>query len=448
MENRDLTKGSIYKSLLIVAIPSMLSMLLQFSYNIIDMYFLGIYDSTGGILSSIGTASLFITFAYGLNFLTTTGSGIKVSHQIGEDDDDDFYRYTNTGMILTGILGIFCFFIFFFFGRNLMEFSELTDEKILSDGTLYLRIYGFTIIFYFFNTVFTRIMVSMGNSTRSLLITGIGVFVNIILDYILILVLDLGILGASIASLLGNMVVTTIYFIDQRSILSKERKHGFSFEYAKTIILLGVPYTIQRFVFSIVGLFSGKTLISFGSDVIASQKLGLQIESVTLMVLSGLLSAMSAFAGQNYGARQYDRIKKGFRIAIAIGLIYSLFTSLVFLIFGGQIIHIFVDNPHIIQYGKYYLIFIAIGQPFAVLEMLGNGLYNGIGKPIIPSTISIVITPFRLVISGIFKGVMGAIAVFLGILITTAVKGSLSYGIYIFKIRGTLNENAQKKYDL
>ncbi|MFV0440023.1 MAG: MATE family efflux transporter [Lachnospirales bacterium] len=438
METKDLTQGSITKSLLVVAIPTIISMLLQLSYNMVDMYFLGIFDKTGGAISSVATASLFISFAYAFNFLSTTGTGIKVSHQIGEKDYDDFFIYVNTGLKLTAIIALICGLIFNLFGRELVLFSNLQEEIIVENSILYLRIYGFTIIFYSFNSLFVRIMTSMGESIRALIITAVGFVINIVLNYLLIVVFEKGILGASIASLVGNMIVTFIFYIDQKSIFSFKKEHQFNMSYFKSILKLGAPYTLQIFLFSVIGLLSGRTLIGFGSSVIAGQKLGAQIETITIMVTSGLLTSMSAFVGQNYGACEFKRIKESYKICLFIGLAYVFVTSFIFFFYSDNIIRIFVNNEEVIKYAKHYLWFVAIGQSFAVLEVVGNGLYNGIGKPIIAGAISVTITPFRLVISALLKGSLGAIAVFVGILVTTVVKGVLSFSIYFLKVRKTL----------
>lgn len=435
---RDLTNISVTKALLLVAIPTMLSSLLQFSYNIIDMYFLGRYDTTGAIIASVGTASLFINFAIGFGFLSVLGTGIKASQSLGAKNNEDFKKYISSGLFINFFVAIIICLGLYISAPFLVSIVGLTEKSIFDNAVLYLRLYGFAIFFSFFNSFFTRIMSSMGTSYNSLKINGIGVLVNIILDPILIFKFDLGISGAAIATIISNAVVTFIYLIKFYDVFSFKKEN---LEKVKCleILKLSYPYVFQRIIFGIITIIMGKIMVFCGSSsAIAGQRLGLQVESVTLMVIGGLLTATSAFTGQNYGAKKYDRIKEGFNKAIEIGIVYTIFTGLIFIFFGRNIIELFTDDPQTIYYGASYLFIVALGQIFAVLEMVGNGFYNGISRPKVPTIISIAITPLRIIFALLLAPQFGVIGVFIGILITTVLKGIISYGYYQLKVKNTL----------
>lgn len=436
MKTRDLTQGNILKLLLIVAVPTVLTGLLRFSYSFLDMWFLGQYSSEQGI-ASVGTATLYITYGYAVNFLVITGLGIKLTHALGRKDNHEFNKYLNVGLILNTILSLGTFLVFFIFANPLIRNVGLTDEKVIVDSIIYLRIFAFVFLFNFFNNLANRVLLSMGKSEDSLKINAVGIIVNIVLDPILIFVFNLNVIGAGIATLIAEITVTVLYIVKHRDTFNYKREYKFDTGYLKNILGLSSPYFLQRLLFTFISFKIGQSLIQFGEDVLVSQRIGYQIESLNLIVIAGLLAATSAFVGQNFGAKKYDRIKKEYKIALLIGIAYSLITSTLFIVFSEDITRFLIKNPSdiTVKYTVMYLHVIAFGQIFGVLEMVGNGFYTGIGKPKVPTIISVTITPIRLIFAYYFANIFGPEAVFFGIFITTVMKGVVSFGYYMFSAR-------------
>ncbi len=436
MKSRDLTEGNIIKLLLVVAIPAILTGLLRFSYNFLDMWFLGQYSSEQGI-ASVGTASLYITYGYAINFLVITGLGVKLTHSLGRKDEDDFKKYMNVGITLNTLLSILTGLIFFVFAEPLIRNVGLTDETVIADSVLYLRIFAIVFIFNFFNGVANRVLLSMGKSDVSLKINAIGIVINILLDPIFIFVLDLNVFGAGVATLIAEIVVSALYLVKYRDVFSYKKDYGFDKEYLKDIIGLSSPYFFQRLLFNFIGFKVGQSLVQFGEDVLVAQRIGFQVETLNLVVIGGIMQATTSFVGQNFGARKYDRLKKEYNIAINLGIAYSLFTSAIFIIFAEDITRFLIKDPSdvTLKYTIMYLQIIAYGQIFGVLEMVGNGFYTGIGKPKVPTYISTIITPLRLVFAYYYADIYGPEAVFFGIFITSVMKGVVSYGYYFTSIR-------------
>ncbi len=436
MKSRDLTEGSIIKLLLVVAIPAILTGLLRFSYNFLDMWFLGQYSSEQGI-ASVGTASLYITYGYAINFLVVTGLGVKLTHSLGRKDEDAFKKYMNVGIVTNTLLSILTSFVFFTFAEPLIRNVGLTDEKVITDSVMYLRIFAIVFLFNFFNGIANRVLLSMGKSDSSLKINAVGIVINIILDPIFIFVLDLNVIGAGVATLIAEIVVSVLYLVKFKDVFTYKKEYGFDKEYLKDIIGLSSPYFLQRLLFNFIGFKVGQSLVQFGEDVLVAQRIGFQVETLNLVVIGGIMQATTSFVGQNFGAEKYDRIKKEYGIALKLGLAYSLFTSAVFIIFAEDITRFLIKDPSdvTLKYTVMYLNVIAFGQMFGVLEMIGNGLYTGIGKPKVPTYISTTITPLRLVFAYYFATLYGPEAVFFGIFITTVMKGVVSYGYYFTSIR-------------
>ncbi len=433
MKKKDLTKGTPIVQILLLAIPTMISMLLQFSYSLVDTFYLGLVGDYA--ISGIGTATLIINFTIALNFMTIVGTGVKVSHSAGDDDSTLYRQYLNNGTFINLILGIFSFLVLFIFGERLISTFNLSDQRVIDASNGYLQVYSFNVIFSFFNLFYTRILNSLGQNKNAMWVNLFGIAINMILDPVFILKFGMGARGVAVATLIANIIVTLIFIIKFNRDLKFDKKLSIEFDKMKEIIKLGIPYSFQRLFFTLIGFITGKWLVSYGEEAIAAQKVGFQIESLTLLVIGGLLSAMTAFAGQNFGAEEYDRIKKGYHSALMLGIAYAGITSTLFFVFSDDIIKLFLNDSTAIYYGSTYLKMIAVGQSFAVLEMVSNGMYSGIGLTKIPTYISIPFTCLRVPLYYTLTMIYGVEGIFLSIVITTIFKGIISYSYYFFKIR-------------
>ncbi len=434
MKKIDLTNGNILKLLLTVAIPSIISGLLQFTYNIVDMFILGQSLGTSAI-AGVGSATVFIGYGVSVIFLVVNGVGIKMSHSLGANNKEDYYKYLNAAYFLYLIIAVIFFFFFTVFTDFTLSFLKIQTGEVYNNAYTYLKVYGFVNIFAFINTIYTRCLTSSGLSKAYMFINGVGVCVNLVLDILFVWVLGFGVMGAVVATLLAQVVMTVVYLLKYKENLLYKFNTKLDLSYAKTIFDLGLPYAIQRVFFTFINMLMARALVSFGDEAMAAQRLGLQIETVTLLVTGGIMSAVSAFTGQNFGAKKYDRISLAFKDAVIISEVYAFFTSMLFILFAEDIARLFLDDPLTVEYTAMYLRYIAYGQFFAVLEMLGNGFYNGIGKPKIPTYISVTITPLRLIFALVLSKYYGIEMVFFGIMFTTILKGIVSYGYYLFFVK-------------
>ncbi len=433
MKKRDLTKDSVIKSLLIVAVPTMLSQLLIFSYNIVDLKFVSGLGTNA--IAAVGSATLFVGIGFSLNALCVVGTGIKTSQASGRDDIDAFHNAMNVGHIINVVVNVIFALILFLIPDVLISFLKIDDPEVVALSIKYLRLLSVVSFFQHTNQLITRVLGSLGLSDKTLYISAVGVIINILLDPLFIYTFNWGVEGAAIASLIGNMVMTLLFFIYFYSTVKYTKSNSVSLFQITQILKLGFPYMSQRFFFTAIGIYMGRLTAEFGVYAIASQRIGLQIESITFMIIGGLFAATSAFAGQNLGAAKYNRVRDGYSTAVKIGMCYAGTTSLIFLIFAPQIARIFDDTTQTVIYTSYYLRIIAFAQIFAVLEMVGNGLYTGIGRPEIPARISIILTSLRIPIALLLSPILGVVGIFVSVAFTSVLKGAVSYGIYKFKIR-------------
>ena len=438
MKKVDLTKGKVITVLTALALPIMGSSLLQFTYNLIDMLWVGGLGSDA--VASIGSSSFFVGLGYAINSLVVIGTGIKVSHAIGRKDNDGVKRYINSGILINLIISVIYALILIFLGKEFIGFLDLNNEVVERNSYYYLALNGPILFFSFFNFLYSRIFGSFGNNEDSLKINAVGMILNVILDPILIYIFKLGILGAALATLIANISMFVLYKIKSNGILKYDKSLGVDKNKIIEIIRLGFPMAFQRILFTVVNIILAKIIAIFGTDSIAAQKIGLQIESITYMVIGGLNGAIASFTGQNFGANKLKRIKQGYYTALILGISYSLIMSLIFILFKESIIRLFIREKATIVIASGYLQAVAFSQSFSTIEMVSNGLFTGLGKSNIPAIISIVFTVIRIPMALALMNNFGINGIWWSIAISSILKGVVSYLVYLIKIRRKYND--------
>lgn len=437
MKKIDLTKGKVIIVLTKLAVPIMGTSLLQFTYNLVDMLWVGRLGSNA--VASVGSSSFFIALGYALNSLVITGTSIKVAHSLGKNDEINVKKYINSGLLLNLALSVIYGLILIFFGKNLISFLRLKNAIVEQNSYLYLVMNGPIMFFSFFNVLYTKIVGSFGNNNIALKISTVGIIINIVLDPVFIYTLNLGVLGAAFATLIANIVMFLLYKNKAMEFLRYDFNISIDYKKFKEIIQLGTPMSLQRVLFTLINIILARIIARFGSNAIAAQKIGLQIESVMFMVIGGLNGAIASFTGQNYGAQKHNRVIQGFKAAIYIGVTYSFIMTVIFIVYSNQIANLFIKDSKTSIIISSYLQIISLSQIFSTLEMILNGLFTGLGMPRIPALISILFTALRIPISLVLINFIGLEGIWISISLSSILKGLVSYIIYSISVRKELN---------
>ena len=381
---------------------------------------------------------MYINIGNALNSLVVIGTGIKVAHAIGRKNENEIKEYINSGIVINIIIGTVFGLILIFLGKGFIEFLNLNNSEVESNAYYYLALNAPILFFAFFNMMYTRILGSFGNNKLALKINGVGVILNIILDPVCIYVLNFGVIGAGVSTLIANVIMFILFRINTNGILNYRYDLKVDFEKIKEIIRLGFPMAFQRILFTIINIILAKIIAMFGSEAIAAQKIGVQIESIAYMIIGGLNGAVASFTGQNFGAGKSNRIKEGYRSALVVGISYAIVMAGVFLLLNRPLIRLFISDESTILIASAYLKAVAFSQVFSAIEMISNGMFTGIGKPNIPATISIVFTSLRIPLALVLIKPFGISGIWISICISSILKGICSYFIYETKIRKIL----------
>ena len=430
MKKTDLTTGNELSVISALSLPLIGSSLLQFLYNFIDMLFVGGLGSNA--IAAVGSASFFINLGYAIQAMIVMGGGIKIAHAMGGQKDKDRSAYIGSSLLLNMIIGIITIIVLLFFGNHLLDFLELNNNEVQSMAYQYLVISAVMLFFAYYNTFFIRMFSSFGNNKQSFYISAFGLILNIILDPIFIYVFDWGVAGAAIATLLAQIIMFVLFVYIAREVLWNRDILKTNLQQWGDILKLGLPMSLQRVLFTVISILLAKIIVSYGTDAVAAQKIGLQMESITYIVMGSLSGAVSSFIGQNFGAKKFKRILKGYRMSLVLGCAYALMTSLIFIFFSEPLAQLFTRDIETVTMTSNYLIIIGLSQIFMAMEMITTGVYSGIGLPKVPAVISIVFTGFRIPLALLLTPILGLNGVWWSIAISSFLKGILS--IVLFQI--------------
>ncbi|WP_332908951.1 MATE family efflux transporter [Exiguobacterium aurantiacum] len=420
----DLTTGQVQRVIVALALPLVGSSLLQFTYSLVDMFWVGALGSDA--VASIGAASFYIMLGQAIQSLIVVGAGIKVSQAVGRRDQELIQRYVRAGRRMNLGIGLLFVVLLAVLGQTLIGFLNMNAPAVERLAYSYLLVSAPMLVFSFFNLLFARLFSAYGNTTTAMRINATGVTLNMILSPLFIYPLGLGVVGAGFATLVANVVMFGFFSHRARALFDWEETVEPNRTDYKEILRLGFPMATQRVLFTVISIFLARMIGSYGTEAIAAQRIGLQIESIAYMMIGGLNGAIASYTGQNLGARKVGRVHEGYRVTTRLGVLYTGLITLVFLFVPDVLIGLFVDDPRTIEIGASYLRIIGISLIFASFEMIGNGYFSGLGLPKIPATISIVFTVARIPLALALEPYLGLDAIWWSIAISSIVKGLVS----------------------
>ena len=435
IHKNNLTEGSIVKTLFRLALPIMGTSFVQMAYNLTDMIWVGRIGSDA--VAAVGTAGFFTWLGAAFILIPKIGAEVGVAQSVGRKDMDEAKVYIKHSIQMIIALALFYASALIIFRRPLIGFFNLGQADIVNNAITYLVIISCGLVFYFINPVFTAIFNGYGESRTPFLINSIGLIVNMILDPLLILGIGpfprLEVAGAALATIIAQAMVTFVFLITaSRRPELFSRLNIFSLpdkEHAVRIVKLGFPVALQSGLFTGFAMIIARIIAQWGPVPIAVQKIGSQIEAISWLTSSGFQTAMAAFVGQNYGAGKWPRVRRGYRAGMTIMSVIGISATLLLTLAPRQLFSIFVSEEETIRHGIVYLQILGLSQLFMCIESTSAGAFNGLGRTIPPSVVSITFNALRipaaLILSSTALGLDGVwwsismSSVFKGLVLTT-----------------------------
>lgn len=402
MQKVDLLHGRILPSLAKLAFPIMATQLIQMAYNLTDMIWIGRVGS--GAVAAVGASGMYLWLANGLATIPRLGGQVKAAHALGSGDTEKAAAYAAAAFRLGAVLAGACTAVYLIFYKPLTAFFRLNDPAVVRDAECYLLVVALGLFFSFFNQIFTGLFTCMGASAVTFRSTAAGLAANIVLDPLFIFGLGplpaLGVAGAAIATVLAQGVVFLLFLLAARREgalfphLQLRRRRSRA-DYAD-ILRIGLPVSVQSIFFSSLSMIIARLIAGWGDAAVAVQKVGSQIESISWMTADGFASAVNAFVAQNYGAKQPARIRRGTAGAAALMAGWGLLTGALLVIFPQALFRVFIQEEAVLPMGVDYLRILGYSQLFMCMEITCTGAFQGLGRPMVPTVVSVIFNTARI----------------------------------------------------
>ena len=322
-----------------------------------------------------------------------SGAGVVIAQSWGAHDPDAVDRQVHTALVLSVGIGAVLTVLGFVTAAPMMRLMG-TPAEILDTSAQYLRIYFLGMIPQMLYNMGTNILRAIGDSKRPLYFLIAASLVNIALDILFIAGFGWGVTGAALATVLSQVasaVLTLRCIVGSEGMpwhirLEKLRLHADVF---KAICTIGVPAAAQSAMYNISNIFIQSSMNSFGTSTIAAWGVYGKIDFVFWMTINSLGIAITTFAGQNFGARQYDRVRRGVRVCLAMAAGITLVISTVFYNAAEPLFRLFSQDDAVVAVGVGMMhVLTPVYITYICIEVLAGAL-RGCGDVRIPTLITV-----------------------------------------------------------
>lgn len=434
----DLTQGGILSKLMVVSLPLIGTQIIQMVYNLTDMFWLGRMGAySGTAVAASGSVGLYLWLSMAFSAFGARGAEIGVSQNVGRGDRQSALRIGQSAYTLAALMGL-CFMAFLIlFSEPLIGFLNLSGE-VRSPARNYLLIVAMGVPFNFVSAAAIGTFNGSGNSRTPFIINGISLGLNIGLDPVFIFTFGMGVEGAAVATVLAQIVSAVLLTLALRH--PKLRPFDFFKPFAKAfaedirqIVRWTLPIALESLLFTTLSMLLSRMINAYGTDVTAAQRVASQVESLSWLIGGGFASALTAYAGQNFGALKWRRIRRGFSISSAVMLVWGMMVTLTLFFAGDPLFRLFMpDSEAVVHAGVEYLRILAFSQLLQCLEGIAAGSFRGMGKTM-PPFISSATSNLVRVVAAYFlsQGPMGLHGIYWAVAIGAAVRGAWIYLWYL-----------------
>lgn len=388
-----LTEGSIGKQLIKFFLPIMFGTFFQQLYNTVDAIVVGRFVGSDALAAVGGSAGMIVNLIVGFFVGLTAGASVIVSQFFGSGDRKmvsksmhTIYAFSIIGSFVISVVG-------YLLAPALLEMMN-TPSDIFEDSLLYLRVFLLGIVFMFVYNTGSALLRAIGDSRRPLNYLMVCCLINIVLDIIFVAVLNMGVFGAALATLIALAISSVL--VTKALVNSKElcdfsiREIRIDWNTLKTQIYIGFPGGIQSSMYSLSNMILQVAVNGIGTDAAAAWTTLAKMDAIYWMVGGSLGTALTTIVGQNYGAGKMDRVKKSVSIGIRMYYAFAIVIVIVLMAFQRPLFSLFTDNQAVIEIAvSCFSIMAPFYILFSFIEIYSCAL-RGMGDVVIPTIMTMV----------------------------------------------------------
>ena len=380
-KREHLISGNMFKLMLELSIPGIIGMFVISLYSFVDAIFVGRYVSS----VALGAVSLAYTFTLinnGIAVLVGIGSASVLSRAVGRSDQETVDSIMGNVLLLTLLFSLGTMTIGLIFAPQLLILIGAEGE-MLRLGVSYLRIVYIGSVFVNFGQAANMVMRGEGRMGLAMLLMGISAVLNIILDAVFVIVLKKGLEGTAIATVISQVVLAICNFC-YFAFFSKNVKFK-HFKLQKSIVKETLSIGFSAMLMQVFALLQQAVMYSTlkrygGEDQVILMGAFFRYMMLSFIPLWGISQGYQPFAGTNFGAQKFERVKKGTFLFYGFGLFLSLIFWLVFLIIPEQVLGLFLKNKELISLGRTNAMLAMSLFPLSAIMIINLTLFQALGK--------------------------------------------------------------------
>ncbi|MDD3796731.1 MAG: MATE family efflux transporter [Lachnospiraceae bacterium] len=412
MENdstvKSMTEGRPLPLILKFMLPLLLSNVVQQTYNLVDAMIVGRMLGASA-LASVGASSSVLFLVLGFCGGSCAGFSIPVAQNFGAKDYPRMRSFIYHGILLTLVLAAVITLLTSLLCPGILHILR-TPEDIYPDAYRYLLIIFLGIPFTFLYNYLSSILRAVGNSRMPFLFLTVSAVLNIFLDFFCVAVLDLGCAGAAIATTASQALsgFFCLIYICKAVLIIQPKKEDRIWKKKTAFHLLGmgIPMGIQFSITAIGSMVMQSANNSLGSICVSGFTAGTKIKLFTICPFDALATALATYVGQNYGARKFDRVKKGILQGMAVGVAYGIAAGIALILFGRNLASLFLasDSVEVLDaaaqflrcLGYFYWMLALVNICRASVQALGypgRAVFAGVIEMIARTSFSMILVP-------------------------------------------------------
>ncbi len=447
--NRDLTKGSITKGLLLFTLPILAGNLLQQCYNIADTLIVGQALGTNA-LAAVGSAFTLMTFLTSVFLGLSMGAGALFSIDYGKGDLESLRKAVAHALGLILLATLLLNVAVYVWIDPIFRFLQVPAE-LYCDMREYLVIIFAGLAATSLYNFLACLLRAVGNSVAPLWFLGISALLNVGLDLLFVLVFEWGIAGAAIATVIAQFVSgigLLIYTLCRcRELLPRKKHWRWDSAIFRELLNLSLLTCAQQSAMNFGILLIQRLVDSFGAVTMAAFAAAVKIDAFAYLPVQDFGNAFSTFAAQNYGAGQTARLREGFRKATALSAGFSIAISALVFAFAKPLMRLFVkaEETAVLASGAQYLriegaFYVGIGLLFLLY-----GFYRAVERPGMSVILTVVSLGTRVALAYALAGPIGEIGIWIAIPIGWLLADAIGYGFYFLRRRRMLTKTPRNE---
>ena len=380
----DMCSGAIFKKILLFSIPLMFSSILQLLYNMVDIIVVGQFAGKEA-LAAVGSTSSLINLITNLFIGVSEGTCIVIATYYGAQKYDRMSKSVHTSVAIAFLSGVVLALVGYFASEFLLGLMG-TPSDVIKLSTLYMKIYFLGMPFFMVFNFGSSILNAMGDTKRPLYYLTVSGIVNVMLNLVFVIYFKQGVKGVAIATVVSQIISSVLIVNCLVKIDGVYRLNVKELRIDKTELLNifknGIPCGISRSLFSFSNVIIQSSINSLGSAVMAGSAAAANIEGIVYVSMYSIARTSLTFTSQNFGAKNYDRIKKGFGICMVFISLVGLSLGLLAYIFGEPLLKIYSNDANIIPSGLIRLKYVCVPYFLCGMMDVGTSALRGMGYSI------------------------------------------------------------------